>query len=155
MPPSSNNKLTLKIIFVVLFLALFGEMAYIFTTLNKKDLPRVFVPTTDTPTPTSVPIIITSEYRGKITKLDVFNVNSALKANKIVFSFTLAFDNEEQKDPGIFFFYKNELDRIKVTDPVGKIISYKDLKVGQIITVNQKYNQNENLYLSSEIVVVK
>lgn len=155
MPPSLNNKLVLRIILIVLFLALFGELAYIFTTLNKKDLPNVFAPAVATPTPTSVPIIITSEYRGKITKLDVFNVNPALKANKTVFSFTLAFDNEEQKDPGIFFFYKNELDRIKVTDPTGKIISYKDLKVGQTITIDQKYSQNENLYLSSEIVVVK
>ena len=158
MPPPSNNKLVLKIMFVVLFLALLGELGYVFMNLNKKNslIPlNTVIPTIPTPTPTFIPIIITSGYRGKITKLDVFNINPALKANKVAFSFTLAVDNEENKDPLIFFFYKNELTHMKVTDSTGKIISYKDMKVGQTITIDQKYSQNEQKYLSSEIVVLK
>ena len=43
---------------------------------------------------------------------------------------------------------------MKVTDPIGKTISYKDIKVGQTITLDQKYGQNENSYLSLTITVI-
>ena len=151
---SSNNKLVLKIIFVALFLALLGELAYIFTTVNKKESSRLFVPAVATPTPTSFPIYLTSQYKGKITKLNLVNVDPAIKADKIVLSFVLEIDDEKKEDPKVFFYYRSELKHMKVTDPTGKVISYKDLKVGQTITLDQKYGQNENSYLSLTITVI-
>ncbi|MEK7597232.1 MAG: hypothetical protein AAB441_01145 [Patescibacteria group bacterium] len=136
-PVSDNSNINsiLKIAFVILLLVLIGELTYFFYIIpNKKPTTKV-IPTfapTKAPTPiliTNKPVItLLPEYQGRITELDIFKAISSSEA-KIKFSFKL----EEVKIPSVFFFDKNELENLKVIDSTGKIISYKDLKVGQNI----------------------
>ena len=146
MPPPSNNKLVLKIMFVVLFLALLGELGYIFVTTNKKSTTTFVIPTsgpTIIPTKILIPVSASpsvktpiTEYQGKIAELNVIKVTPTPGANNIEFSFRLEVNDGKTKKPQIFFFDENELKLLKIIDSTGKAISYKDLKVGQNIRVN-------------------
>lgn len=147
---TSNGNLGLKIMFVVLFLVLVGELVYFFYIVPNKKIATNVVPTilptrVPTLTPTLIPLTPTNpptpvsltafpakqEFQGKIIELDVFKVAQTSESG-IGFSFKL----EVNKEPIVFFFDKNKLSYIKVIDPSGKIISYKDLKIGQNIRLN-------------------
>lgn len=137
--PIEDNKepvinVIMKITFVVLLLILIGGLGYIITTSNKKPVTKI-IPTL-TPTPSIAQL---QEFQGKIIELKTIKVSLAKEVNKIEFSFKLETNEKGVKKTQVIFFNKQELETLKVIDSSEKIISYKDLKVGQNIKFDQRY----------------
>lgn len=88
--------------------------------------------------------------QGKITATDI--LPPPPQVNPInYFSFKLQTDKEVLN----FLFLESELKNIKMVDLLGKTISYKDLKVGQNISVIQKYNPTDSSYFEGEIKILQ
>lgn len=152
MPTDQKNISIVKIIFAVLILALAGELIFIFSSANKKNQSSSVVPTGNTVTimpsgtikveaSTDFNVnalqvnysvghestnnnILTKEIQGKI---------SGLKSDKNGLFPEQKFAEKEN----VFQFILNKIKpvNLKITDSVGKILSYADLKLGQNVKV--------------------
>lgn len=138
----------MKIIFVVLFLLLIGELVYFFYIIpNKKISINKVAPTltptlapepTKAPTPVSATTLPTKvEFQGKVIEVnEEFTIKVQGTINESKKQFDIIFDQEL-------------LSKTKITDLKGKTISYKELKIGQRVKVVEVYNFKEKFYLNS------
>jgi len=181
MEPSSNNNLPLKILFVILFLALIGELGYIFMTVNKKNISILIAPT---PTPT---IVSTSKnvqnqddssadinnflvvYYDIFEEKNIDNLHSTIELEGEIAGFQELSINDnllqkmikEKNKKGLYqlsIYNSNNNDTVlNISNSKTKDISFKDLKIGQrvrIIIKEDKEKLTERVYMSSITIAV-
>ncbi|MEK7597227.1 MAG: hypothetical protein AAB441_01120 [Patescibacteria group bacterium] len=160
-----DNSPKMKIIFVILLLALIGELTYFFYIApNKKPSTKVapaFAPTLIPPTPaeTLTPISPTifptkQEFTGKIIGFENITEELNPKEYKANFFLHLLRDDEKSKIKLLLNFDKNELSNFIVKDFTGKTISYKNLKIDKNIKISGTYDLNNRIYSNYEITIL-
>ncbi|MEK7597614.1 MAG: hypothetical protein AAB441_03125 [Patescibacteria group bacterium] len=158
-PVSDNSNINsiLKIAFVILLLALIGELTYFFYIVPNKKIATKVIPTlapTLAPTPVSfTPSPIKQEFQGKIVEVNTVKVAITPEVSK-EFYLKVERDVKGVKDLFVISFDNNILSKTKVIDSEGKIISYKDLKIDQIIKIISIYDFKADLYKGFEITVL-
>jgi len=173
----------MKIIFIILFLVLLGELGYVFMTVNKKN-PTSFI----VPTPTlnsrfestkpkidfnSCIDMLSNYYRSDIATLSTTNYyleNNIANTSYVVtelqgeiisfdkaasrkveknyiqeFYIKLERDVDGKKETFDIIFNSDLLQKTKVEDFSGKIISHKELKIGQTLKVIKTYDLKKNI----------
>ncbi len=119
-------------------------------------------PPTEVPTKAPTPVSLTPssakkpqitplpEFQGKIIELNIDVPNF----DDIGFSFKLEWGSDKKKNHVVYFFDKDKINTMKVTNSAGKTISHKDLKVGQNIKIIRIDDFGTKLYKGFEIVVL-
>ncbi|EKE13911.1 MAG: hypothetical protein ACD_12C00759G0006 [uncultured bacterium] len=146
----------MKITFVILLLTLIGGLGYIFITSNKKPTTKITPTKVSTRTsPVSLTISPTKvEFIGKIIEMNTHTISPIPGFDNIGLSFKLEINEGATKKPQLFFFEKNELNKLQIIDFVGKIISYEDLQVGQNIKLLRIYDLEKSSYSNIEINII-
>lgn len=156
-----DNSPKMKIILVVLFLFLIGELVYFFYIVPNKKITTTIVPTLmPTPEPTKAPTSVSpttsptkEELQGKIVGLEFNNKNKSeiiINLEETKDELTLAKKNYYATK---FLIDEEGLKKMKVLGLVGEPLTYKDLKIGQNIKVNLIYDTNGAPY-SSVIITI-
>lgn len=169
MPPSSNNNLTLKIIFVILFLVLLGELGYVFVTVNKKNIATRVVPTSintqnlDYLKPKVYEVLLV--YFDNYQKKTIDILHSITEIEGVIAGFEEVNNSEQsvQKEikdknkKGLYqlFFYKdNNNIEVHFSSSKAKNIYFKDLKIGQKVKIIIQEDFTKRIYKSINITVL-
>ncbi|EKE14188.1 MAG: hypothetical protein ACD_12C00636G0003 [uncultured bacterium] len=165
-PPVEDDKepiinVIMKITFVLLLLVLIGGLGYIIKSSNKKPATKI------TPTLTPSPVIITEkdptppiahiqEFTGEILEIRSTNIESLFDGYNPEFIMSIKKTSNIVKGPLMinYAFDKKDLEKIQVKDSSGKIISYRDLIVGQNVKIVEVYDLKEKIYSVYEITIL-
>lgn len=143
MLPPSNNKLVLKIIFVVLFLALLGELGYVFMTINKKNIISFAVPTS---TPSKKTYITNVSRPWPFDQTTTIKSLFIPKENIYLYTFLGTFTdiNLDKR-----LIYLQGLDQKIYTFLIPNLIDYdkKGMKVTNVVV--KQLNNTPNLFFTS------